>query len=296
MFLKGRDCLDDKGKLIKLAKDYLPETYVMQGGTECEGIHLQSSGPWFVKETNKNGGRAITVCKNGLESIALASNPNETYVIQRHVPNSSLLKDGRKWHLKVYNLLICDEEGCHWTLRCHNEPFLCAASEPWSADDLSPEVQITIRRTKRVKPDVVIEEFADSIDNKRMFQQCTNIVASVVERAIESNGLQGRPGKKQFEVFSSDFIFDTEFKAHLIEFNFSPTLFDPLANQELTTVCLKAYMKDFELHGDDAAINDHAMIKDVISMVFYPKQTFAKKEETDSIGGWEFIKSFVCTK
>lgn len=281
--------MDDKGKLINVAQEFLPETYVMKSG---ENIDLQSkqSGPWFVKETNKNGGRAITVCKDSTEAIALANNDNETCVIQRHVDNPSLLNDGRKWHLKVYNLLVCDEEGSSWTLRCHNEPFLCVAEAPWSIDDLSPEAQITIRRTKRVKHDVPLEEL--NADNRLVFQKCTDIVSTVVQRAIESNELQGRPGKKQFEVFSADFIFDSDFKAHLIEFNFSPVLFDPLAKQELTTKGLKAYMRDFELNGDAAAINDHAMIKDVVSMVFYPKQTFAKKEMQDAIGGWEYIKSF----
>jgi hypothetical protein len=253
MFLKGRDCLDDKGKSIKLAKEYLPESYVIRGGsTETIDSESPLSGPWFVKETNKNGGRAITVCKDATDAVAHASNENETYVIQRHVGNPNLLKDGRKWHLKV--------------------------------------AQITIRRTKRVK-DVPLEELGRA-DNKVLFQKCTEIISSVVHRAIESNELQGRPGKKQFEVFSADFMFDTDGKAHLIEFNFSPVLFDPLAKQELTTKGLKAYMRDYELNGDAAAINDHAMIKDVVSMVFYPKQTFAKKVSSDSIG-WEYVKSIV---
>jgi hypothetical protein len=129
-----------------------------------------------------------------------------------------------------------------------------------------------------------------STDNKELFQKCTAIISSVVQRAIESNELQGRPGKKQFEVFSSDFVFDTDLRAHLIEFTFSPVLFDPLAKQELTTKGLKAYMRDYELNGDAAAINDHAMIKDVVSMVFYPKQAFGEKEPSDTIGGWEYVK------
>lgn len=296
MFLKGRDCLDDKGKLIKLAKEYLPESHVVQGGANCESLDLQSaqSGPWFVKETNKNGGRAITVCKDAVEATRLASNPNETYIIQRHVPNPSLLKDGRKWHLKVYNLLSCDEDGSSWTLRSHNEPFLCIASQPWSDQNLSAESQITICRTRRCKFDMRVEDLGN-IDNKLMFQQCTNTIACVVQRAIESNELQGRPGKAQFEIFSADFMFDTDLKAHLIEFNFSPVLFDPPANQELTTKGLKTYMKDYEIHGDAAEINDHVMIKDVVSMIFYPKQTCGKTGEADAVGGWELVRSFNST-
>eukprot|EP00956_Cyclotella_meneghiniana_P014239 scaffold21256_cov40-Cyclotella_meneghiniana.AAC.6 len=163
MFLKGRDCLDDKGKLMNLAKDFLPETYVIKGGgNNTNNSHdiidkiqrtESSSGPWFVKETNKNGGRAVTVCQTAEDAMALTCNPKETYVIQRHVTNPSLCNDngGTKWHLKVYNLLANDADGNHWTLHCHNEPFLCIASKPWSMNDLSTEAQITIRRTKRMK-------------------------------------------------------------------------------------------------------------------------------------------------
>lgn len=301
MFLKGRDCLDDKAKLLKIAKEYLPETYVVKGGAESwdtvepcptEVNESYSSdtqpqpGPWFVNETNKKGGRAITVCTSASDCIPLANNPNKTYVIQRHVPFPSLLKDGRKWHLKIYNFLICDEDGINWTLRSHKEAFLCAASVPWSTEDLSPEAQLTICRSKRFRSNVVMEEL--DVDCHHLFEKCTGIVATVVGRAIGSNKLQGRTGKKQFEIFSSDFIFNTDYKAHLIEFNFSPVLFDPLAKQELTTKGLKAYMKE-------SAINDHTMVKDVISMVFYPKQAFDKVKEGEAVGGWEYIKSFCST-
>ena len=32
MFLKGREWLDEKGKLLVLPKEYLPETWVLRGG------------------------------------------------------------------------------------------------------------------------------------------------------------------------------------------------------------------------------------------------------------------------
>ena len=77
--------------------------------------------------------------------------------------------------------------------------------------------------------------------------------------------MEGRPGKKQFEVFSADFSFN------------------------------KAYMKDYELCVDAAEINDHIMLEDVISMVFYPNQTCRKKKVTDTVGGWEYVKSLVAS-
>ena len=305
MFLKGRDCLDDKGKLVKLARDYLPETYVIKGSDistnnsqdSIDKLQSSASGPWFVKETNKNGGRAVMVCQTAEDAMALTSNPKEAYVIQRHVSNPSLFKDngGTKWHLKVYNLLACDANGNHWTLHCHNEPFLCVASKPWSANDLSPEAQITIRRTKRVRTcndncTNMNELLSNSIplDSKDIFQRCTTILSTVVQQAIENNELQGRNDKAQFEIFSADFMFDTDMNAYLIEFNFSPVLFDPLSNQDLTTKGLQAYMKEYELFGEDAEINDHDMIKDAVSMIFYSNEAFGKNH----VGGWEYVATF----
>ena len=77
------DDTQDKGKLIKFAKEYLPKTYAVQGRTNCERITTQAwkSGPWFAKQMNKNRGCAITVCKHSLEAIAITSNLNGTYII-----------------------------------------------------------------------------------------------------------------------------------------------------------------------------------------------------------------------
>ncbi|KAL7550117.1 hypothetical protein ACHAWF_013353 [Thalassiosira exigua] len=254
-FLKGRDCLDDKAKLLELAKDYLPETYVTKGGrSEWDGAgprpseeSAEEEGPWFVKETNKNGGRAIAMCANASGCLALASDPRETYVVQRHVPDMHLTRDGRKWHLKLYGLLSCEpeegaskmgtseEEAFIWTLRCHDEAFVCASSEPWSAGDLSPGAQVTTERTWRFRRGRAMDEIGD-IDHTDVMRRCSDAVASIVERALASKGLQGRPGKKQFELFSADFMFNaTMEKLYLIEFNFSPVIFDPHANQNLTT-------------------------------------------------------------
>jgi len=53
-----------------------------------------------------------------------------------------------------------------------------------------------------------------------MLQRCSDIVASIVKRAIELKELEGRPGKKQFEIFSTDFMFDVTLEnvCHGIQF------------------------------------------------------------------------------
>ncbi|KAL7468436.1 hypothetical protein ACHAXS_008665 [Conticribra weissflogii] len=342
MFLKGREYLDDKGKLLELdsalcgkngeeEREFLPETYSVQGG-EVPGGRMWESitnnsmenkdderGPWFVKETNKNGGRAIQICQHASQCLELANDPMETYVIQRHIPNPSLLTDGKKWHFKLYNLLICEEERDVgggddgnaavpvWTLRSHKEAWLCTSDKSWSANDITPEAQVTIKRTKRFREGVPIKELnTPQNDNdvtstdcpftraySSMFKQCTDVVATLVERAIQSNKLQLRPGKKkQFELFSSDFMFNADFtKAYLIEFNFSPVIYDPYANQELSTDGLKRYQRLFEMYGEEAEVNDHEMIRDAVSIVFFPEETEKMKGADGSFGGWKVVKS-----
>lgn len=62
-------------------------------------------------------------------------------------------------------------------------------------------------------------------------------------------------------------------------------VYDPHANQELTTEGLRRYNELYEMHGDQAAVNDHAMIKDAVSIVFHPS-----KKSSEVVGGWQVIE------
>merc|ERR1711874_553078 len=44
---------------------------------------------------------------------------------------------------------------------------------------------------------------------------------------VAQGKLEGRPGKRQFEILSADFIVDTHGYVWLLEFNMSPVLKDP---------------------------------------------------------------------
>lgn len=150
-------------------------------------------------------------------------------LIQRHIPNPHLTTDGNKWHFKLYNLLVSEtseENESSWTLRCHDEAYFCAAST-------TPEARI-----KRLRIGRVIEELGGDVDMYEiMLNKCTEMAASVIGRAIEMKKLEGRQGKKQFEIFSSDFMFDTTLeKAHLIE-----------VSQTLGDLCLTWYFHLIDL-------------------------------------------------
>merc|ERR1711972_209960 len=48
-----------------------------------------------------------------------------------------------------------------------------------------------------------------------------------MERAVTTGKLEGRIGKRQFEILSADFVLDRHGGAWLLEFNMSPVLKDP---------------------------------------------------------------------
>ncbi|EJK55456.1 hypothetical protein THAOC_24813 [Thalassiosira oceanica] len=280
MFIKGREFLDDKVKLLKYAEDFMPETIVFNGDCVMSPCRDDSSGPWFVKASDKNGGKAIQIAAGRDESLRLAasqytSQPGEVYAIQRHISNPHLI-DGRKWHLKMYLLLTSNadggEEGGHeWRLYAHEDAFLCISSKPWSAESVEHEVQVTTRRTDRISPKRS-SALGDSSVYDKIMAKCRNIVNVVVRRAIDGGNLQGRGGQKQFEIFSCDFMFSAGDgnigEAYLIEFNFSPVLYDPHANQQLTTAGLKLYDREYREKGEGAEINDHGMLSEAVSIVF----------------------------
>ena len=286
MYLKGREWLDEKEKIVTLVPHLLPATYRIERGmwvgeapNDDDDDDDDPSGPWFVKECDKNGGRAVQVCVSPSDCLNVV-NVNSSYVVQAHIPNPLLTDDGRKCHIKFYSLLQCDGNGGAWQLHSYPHAFLSTSPNPWSAHDISAETQITIQRHQRLIKDQPCEGWSGW---PAAYSKCQTNVKTVVETAISKNLLQPRPGKPQFEIFSSDFMMNTSGKAWLIECNFGPVMFDPLAGQELTTAGLKEYQRLYDLQGNKAIINDRPMIADTIRIMFGTNET--KKQET----AWDLI-------
>jgi hypothetical protein len=95
-----------------------------------------------------------------------------------------------------------------------------------------------------------------------------------------------RPAKKQFEVFSADFMLDTSGKLWIIEFNFSPVLYDPSFASEdtLTTDGLKRYHELYLKEGKDAQVNDGDMIRDAVTIAFYDSKDLPSTSKWDAAG------------
>jgi hypothetical protein len=114
------------------------------------------------------------------------------------------------------------------------------------------------------------------------YQQCQTNIVQVIDNALAQHKLQVRSShnKTQFEIFSADFMVDTSGQIYLIECNFTPVLYDPeyvehQINVEgkpeeelLTTKGLKAYHHLYKTNPERLQINDHAMIRDAMRIVF----------------------------
>lgn len=173
--------------------------------------------PWFVKEADRNWGTSVQVCQNASECMSLAS-PGATYVVQQHIKDPLCMDDGRKCHIKFYVLLMALEDGKTWRLYTFKDGYLSISPNKWSPTDLSKDTQVTIIRSER------IGEWAPWKD---AYEKCKAGVAEVVKRGVSQGKLEGRLGKRQFEILSSDFIIDTNGDVWLFEFNMSPVLKDP---------------------------------------------------------------------
>lgn len=298
MYIAGREWLDEKEKILRITNSQnnpirLPETYVVEGKrwfsstTSETGEFMpleenlkQVTGPWFVKECYKNGGRAIEIFET-IEECRNAAADGNKYVVQAHIQNPLLTSKGQKCHLKLYCLLQCESDAVSWTLHTYQEAFLCISPNQWSKHDLSMATQVTILRNLRLRPGQIYQEWTGWPD---AYEKSKHAVAYAVEQTILQGRLKGRPGKKQFEIFSTDFMMDCSGNVWLIEFNFGPVMFDPEAKQPLTTKGLKLYQELYEKEGASVQVNYHAMIRDAIGMVFYPDDKAKQPSHWDIAG------------
>lgn len=227
MYIKGRIWLEDKTKMWQTVPELMPDTYIIEDckwqGREPpidndDGQKL----PWFVKEADRNWGTSIMLCHKASECLSLAK-PGSVYVVQRHIKDPLLMDDGCKCHIKFYVLLICMADAQTWEVYTLKDGYLSVSPNPWSPEDLSKDTQVTIIRTQRIlgwKPWPTV------------YPKCKANVAEVIRRSVAHGKLEGRPGKKQFEILSADFIVDTRGDVWLFEFNMSPVLKDPQDSPE----------------------------------------------------------------
>jgi hypothetical protein len=299
MYLKGRETWDEKDKLVRMARQANdpdlkhPPTYFFgpnQSWIDSAPTSDESSNTvWFLKATNKNGGKAVSMFSSPQKCLQAAQS-GQNYVVQKHIANPLLTVDGYKCHVKFYSLLICDADGITWTLYTYRDAFLAVADQPWNASATTDEVQITTLRHFRLQEDAT--EPCEKWCVRDYYGPCRKGVEKWMGTAIASRKLKGRPGTRQFEIFSADFMFTQDDLDHpyLIEFNGGPVLFDvKLKNQVLATRGLQRYQKLYQFYGDDAPVNDHAMIRDGLKLGL---NLMGQSENPTEKGRWEKAQTF----
>jgi hypothetical protein len=235
MYLSGREWLDEKDKVILISQGYMPTTYTWEPSSLQKGCMGQwkdglcppsdsdddaTASPWFVKEADKNlGGPYIGICQRPSEISNFIKN-DKRYVVQQHVKDPLLTDDGKKTHVKFYILLLCEDDGKTWTLYTYKNAKLSISPNPWSPTDLSQDTQVTIHR----HPVPPSETIGWKQHWEKTYVKCQQGTADVIERAIQMGKLLGRKGKRQFEVFSADWMPDEHGNIWLFEFNMSPAV------------------------------------------------------------------------
>lgn len=221
MHIKGRIWLEDKRKLWEFIPEFMPPTYVIENGKWVgtppkDEPEEEAPTPWFVKGTDRNYGTSVHVVQRPQECMGAAEGEG-TYVVQKHIPNPLLFKNGEKCHIKFYNLLVGHSDGVTWDLYVYSDGYLSISPKVWSPTDLSKECQVTIIRTQRI---------GDWAAWPIVYPKCKEGVGKVLSRAIEQGKLEGRD-KIQFEIFSADYIVTADHDVYLLEFNMGPVLKDP---------------------------------------------------------------------
>ena len=227
MYIAGREWLDEKDKVLLFATDFMPITYCYENGVWTNGKEPPSdsdagstNAPWFIKEADKNlGGNAISIISKP-SFIPEVLKADRRYVVQQHVKDPLLMDDGRKVHVKFYVLLLCEADGTSWKLFTYKGSLLSISPNRWSPGDLSHDTQITIHRHS--EPPASTKGWGRHWPG--IYEKCKAGTLAVIQRAVEKGNLKGRLGKRQFEVFSADWMGDTHGNVWLFEFNMSPAL------------------------------------------------------------------------
>lgn len=226
MYLKGRQCLEDKGKLGLLVPHLMPETFHIHDRQWVGGVcPVDREGdilPWFVKEARGNEGTFVDCCKHASECMGFAR-PGVAYVVQQHAKDV-LLYEGRKFHLRCQVLIICMEDGKTWNVYTYKDGYLNISPNQWVPGDTSRDTQVVIYRSQRI---------GDWEPWAYVYPKCKASVAEIVRQAVAQGKLEGRPGKKQFELASLDYFVDTHGEVILIEINMGPVLRDSTLDPEL---------------------------------------------------------------
>mmetsp|Transcript_98914 Transcript_98914/g.277915 ORF Transcript_98914/g.277915 Transcript_98914/m.277915 type:complete len:420 (+) Transcript_98914:37-1296(+) len=256
MYLKGRQCLENKARLglLVAGRNLMPDTFYIRDMQWVDGLHpIDADGdvlPWFVKEAEGNEGSFVECCEKASDCMTLAR-PGANFVVQQHVKDQ-LLYEGRKFHLRCHVLITCKQDGSTWRVYTYRDGYLNISPNQWSPDCLSRDTQVVIYRSQRIGSWQPWED---------VYPKCQASAKQIIEQAVMQGQLEGRLGQEQFEIASLDYMVDTHGEVWLLEINMGPVLRDSFLDPDL---------------NDD----------DLISAAF---EIIVPQEDPPNLGRWDFV-------
>jgi hypothetical protein len=294
-FLVGRKHLDEKDLLYALVPELMPPTFATVEDAHTYAAAAAAAAAqttddaanilWFLKKVNQNGGRAVQVLKSLPNSLEADDQ------LQAHIPRPLLWgENNRKCHVKTYQWIGCTQEldtgRVEWQIYQHDLYYLATATNEWSTEDTSDEVQITTMRTQRLYRDHpwriqwkltdLCQTNLRTVFQRAIDQGKLEVPAAAVEvpsQTEESNttkntNASGPPRRKtvQFEIHSADWMLDRDGRMYLIECNGIPVLYDPGQKQPLLTKGLQLYDGLYQEDPKGAVVNDHELMRDAVQL------------------------------
>ena len=263
--IPGSEHAYDRLMLADIAQDLCPPSYKIKEGKVfdvdkvpggAKALHSSTwrgerPACWFLKENSRNYGQGIDVTQTAAEALEIARKNEEAdpgkgrdYVLQPHILRP-LLSEGRKFHIRVYCLIMVSPQLRYPRNLAHADGKLAMSDRSWSPNDFDKKTQIT---TSRSPVDYMKWEHYESVH-----PACLAQTAELLKRMESKLGPQPWAGRAAFELLGLDFMVDDNFQPYLLEANTGPVLKAECDMQIMQGMCDMIFgTADKPLHGSAA--------------------------------------------
>jgi hypothetical protein len=216
--------------LLKYSPDLVAETQVLQGS----GVpHFPEDGiPWIWRPEGgwQGKGVVVTTCQADLERVWRAhDHARYRSLLSRYITDPLLTSEGRKFHLRIYFLVVAKPSGKRSAVYRTGE--IIHATDPYVAGDYGNELVHDTHR-RRSKPCFFPDDYpGDAAAADGFFREVVRTLTHVSELALPQVTWydEARGG---FEIFGCDFMVDRAGRVYLLEINFKPRFAHPNGSQE----------------------------------------------------------------
>ena len=183
---------------------------------------ISNNKKWILKPENSLARKGITVITTFVECVAWVNKHKSTkWIIQDYIDNPLLISD-RKFHFRVYVLVIKDNSNI--TILLYNKGFMYSAMMAYDNNLLLNEIHLSGENNPEcvnVFPEHFNKHVGGDIYNEKILPQFKQIVKdtilSVYDRIQCPDGMASK--YRCFKMFGYDLLVDTSYKLHLAEIN-----------------------------------------------------------------------------